>query len=390
MRWLLINTDYPAFLDWHYQQHPGLEQRSYDEQLQARNGSLFGVADFYSVNLKKLGHEAWDIHANNESQQLAWAREHGITINSPQPSVRSALQSARKTIARTPLRRLKPVLRPLLRRLKPDDRRFHDVLTAQIEHYKPDVILNHDPGAFGSAYLKQFKTPARAIVCQIASPLPPGENFSVYDLVLSSLPNLVEHFRARGIAAEPLRFAFEPRILSTVKPGPRTIPVSFVGSLSWNHKSRVQLLEHLCRTIDLQIWGQGVEGLPADSAIRRAHQGPAWGISMYQIIGASRITLNHHIGVAENYANNMRLFEATGLQTLLVTDFKQNLDELFKSGKELVAYRNPEECAEFIQHYLAHDDERSEIATTGQQRTLREHNYQTRMRELVQIVERCL
>ena len=34
---------------------------------------------------------------------------------------------------------------------------------------------------------------------------------------------------------------------------------------------------------------------------------------MHQILRSSRTTLNHHIDAAESYANNMRLYEATGV-----------------------------------------------------------------------------
>lgn len=118
--------------------------------------------------------------------------------------------------------------------------------------------------------------------------------------------------------------------------------------------------------------------------------GTAWGIEMYQILQASKVTLNHHIGIAESYANNMRLYEATGVGTLLITDWKVNLHEVFEPGREVVAYRSPEECAEMIEYYLDHDGEREAIARSGQQRTLREHTYYHRAGELVGIVERYL
>ena len=42
MRILLINSDYPDFLDRLYAGHPGLAERPYHEQLRVRNESLFG------------------------------------------------------------------------------------------------------------------------------------------------------------------------------------------------------------------------------------------------------------------------------------------------------------------------------------------------------------
>src|SRR6476646_2902327 len=107
MKFLIINTDYPAFLTSLYDQNPGLAERSFDEQMSVRNASLFGVADFYSRALRKQGHEAWDIHANNQMMQSAWAREHNVDVRSD-----SMLTSVKRLAARTPLTRLKTILRP--------------------------------------------------------------------------------------------------------------------------------------------------------------------------------------------------------------------------------------------------------------------------------------
>ena len=113
------------------------------------------------------------------------------------------------------------------------------------------------------------------------------------------------------------------------------------------------MLEYLCRRFDnIRIWGKGIESLPQDSPIRQCYMGQAWGKKMYQILRSSKITLNCHGKWAGEYANNMRLYEATGVGTLLINDWKENLHEMFEIGKEVVAYRTPEECAELIKYYL--------------------------------------
>ena len=101
------------------------------------------------------------------------------------------------------------------------------------------------------------------------------------------------------------------------------------------------------------------------------------------------LTLNHH-GAIPPYANNLRLFEATGVGTLLVTDWKANLHEMFEPGKEVIAYRSAEECAELVKYYLEHDEERQAIARAGQQRTLRDHTHYKRMQRLVEIIQKYL
>src|SRR3977135_1411399 len=85
MRILVLNADYPRFLTWFYRRQPGLENAPYAAQMMARNASLFGVADFYSRNFAALGHAAAEIHVNNPWLQSAWAREHGMAVETPEP-----------------------------------------------------------------------------------------------------------------------------------------------------------------------------------------------------------------------------------------------------------------------------------------------------------------
>jgi spore maturation protein CgeB len=146
------------------------------------------------------------------------------------------------------------------------------------------------------------------------------------------------------------------------------------------------LLETVLAEKKVALWGQGVDSIPKTSKIHAHYRGAAWGKQMYEILAGSRITLNHHIGIAANFANNMRLFEATGIGTLLITDRKQNLREMFEPGREVAVYGSSDECLEIVRHYLDHEDERRAIAEAGQRRTLREHTYAVRMQELAELL----
>jgi hypothetical protein len=372
MRFLIVDTDYPSFLNWLYAQDPGLENKSYEMQLQARAESLFACGVSYSSNLRKLGHEAYHLFVNNEFLQTAWAREHGLKINAgPRWHVR-----------------LRRGFVPWLSRSK-DERWLYDILTAQIKHYKPEVLLNNDMH-LSTAYFRQMKPYLRLLVGSHGSPLGGKQDFGVYDLVLSVVENFVDYFRLEGLHSELLRLGFEPLVLERLDGTGPSVPVSFVGQLSRDHGSRQHWLEYLCQRMPVQVWGPSPDGLPENSPVHRCHQGAVWGREMYEVFHRSLITLNHHIDVAGKYAGNMRLFEATGVGTLLVTDWKKNLHEMFEPGKEVVAYRSAEECAEMLQYYLEHDEERKAIAHAGQQRTLRDHTYDKRMQEFADIVKRYL
>jgi hypothetical protein len=370
MKFLIINTDYPTSLRSLYANYTGLEKRSYDDQMRVRMGSLFGVADFYSSNLRKLGYEAWDVHVNNGFMQKVWARENGIKLSFSWPR--------RFGIRRHRFPEIGPARNP---------KWMFEILAAQIKYFKPDVILNQSIG-LSSKFFREVKPYARLLIGQHAAPLPEWLDLSVYDLIISSLPNLVDYFRRHGLPAEMHRLGFESSVLECLGEGEKTKSVTFVGSLFSVHASRRRWLDHVCRHVGVEVWGGGANGFPEDSAVFSYRKGTAWGLEMYRILQSSRITLNHHIDVAECYANNLRLYEATGVGTLLITDWKENLREMFEPDKEVVAYRSPQECVELIQYYLEHDDERVAIASAGQRRTLGEHSYYQRMKELVEIVHK--
>ena len=370
MRFLIVSTDYSRFLDWLYAAQPGLERLSYDEQLAARYASFFGRADFYSRNLRQLGHEAWDVQVNNEPMQRAWAREHGVRL-----PARARWQF-----------RLRRGLVPWMQR-REDEAWMYRALAAQIRRFRPDVLMVTRLELSGR-FFQEIKPLVRMIVGQHASPMPAESDFSAYDLMLSSLPNLVTRFRSLGLRSELLRLGFEPRVLESLRPIERDVPVSFVGSLTPHHVARVEWLTRLRARAPLALWGDADQDILDASGLAEIHRGPLWGPEMFAVLGRSRITLNNHIDVAGDYANNMRLYEATGMGALLVTDSKRNLGEMFEPGREAVAYHSAEECAEQVRFYLDHSDEREAIARAGQARTLREHTYACRMRELLDILKR--
>jgi spore maturation protein CgeB len=104
-------------------------------------------------------------------------------------------------------------------------------------------------------------------------------------------------------------------------------------------------------------------------------------------LATSQITLNRHVEEAEGYANNMRLFEGTGLGSLVITDRAPNLDGLFHPAEEIETYSSGDDLIEKIETYLAAPEELARVAAAGQARTLREHTYENRVRELAGMLE---
>jgi spore maturation protein CgeB len=374
MRIAIVNTDYGEFLQALYEEHAGLDEASYAEQMAARNASLFGVADFYSANLIAVGHEAIDIHANNEPLQRAWAREHHLQVGAESLPRRALRKLGVDVATRT---------------------WFERILIAQVAAFKPNVLLVQDMISVPPRLVGELRRHARLVVGQhAAAPLPHELNsLRAYDLVISSFLPTVEALRRAGIDSELNLLAFEPRVLDSLPDtAPKEHEISFVGSLYPGvHDSRVALLEALAAEFGsaLRIWTPTSSVLAADSPLRPLVQGSAYGREMYAILRASRITVNEHGSIAA-YANNCRLFEATGVATALVTDAKPNLTALFDLDSEVAAYATTGECISVIHELLGDDTRREALAEAGQARTLREHTYRCRVEELADLLRRRL
>lgn len=380
-RVMVITSDYPAFLASLYRCET-LRRSSYANQIEARRQTLFGVAYFLVKSLQAEGWDAMEIYCNNPFLQRAWIREaHKKKKATTLLSLPSFFMQGDDGWIDTPN---VPTVLPT--RFLQD--RLRSVLKSQIEHYRPDVILNHAPLSVGPLFWRKHRGVVPVLMTQIAAPLGSPSMFIPYDHVISSLPNMVEQFRASGTDASLQRLAFEPEVLTSVPSCVRDIEVSFVGNYTAHHERRAELLSKISEEVSISVWGEGWDQRLKRNGVKI--HGAAWGLDMYSVLRRSRITLNSHISVADDYANNLRLFEATGMAALLLTDQKRNLSELFRPGEEVVTYETAEEAVAKIRSFLSSEKKRDAVATAGQRRTLTNHTYAARAPELMALMERLL
>lgn len=373
MRIAIFDTYYARFMSDFYRRSPELKYASSEKQTEELLNATFGTSDFYSRHLRDLGCDVVDLVGNCVPLQTAWARENAEPFNP------WAMMLPHR-IFRLPL--IGSYLASLPGLL--------EVAVARVKSFKPDVLYCQDLSFFPPGALNELKETVPIIVGQIACPLPPKEFLKPYDLILTSFPHFVPRFRELGLASEYFRIGFDTSVLGILGNTEKDVPVSFIGGISRHHGQAIPLFEYLADHTPIEFFGYGAKTLPKSSPIRKRHNGEVWGQDMYRALARSRMTINRHINVAANNANNMRLYEATGVGTMLITDMKDNLSELFEIGKEVVAYSSPEEAAELVRYYIDHPDEADVIAKAGQARTLREHTYRHRMEELVPILEHYL
>lgn len=360
MRILLIGSYYPEYLADLYAQDTGLASLPYDQQLRRIYEEGFAVSDAYAVGLNAAGCRVRELLVNADLLQGRWAADHGLSLC-------ENVHDRRRQIA-----------------------------LAQVAEFRPEVVYVFEWCPLGDQFLAQVKPMVRLLAGQVASPLHSNRTYAGYDLMVSSYPPLVDHFLRRGIAAEYLPLAFDPRILGKL-PAPAPLhDLTFVGGFAPSHTDRIAWLEALIHETPVEIYGYGVERLPEDSPIHGRYRGRAWGRRMFEVLQQSRVTLNLHARIEidgkhdDRFANNMRLYEATGVRTCLLTEAKSNLGELFDPSIEVATFEGTADCVEKIRYLLANEGARCQIAAAGQARTLRDHSYQQRMLQLAGILQRHL
>jgi spore maturation protein CgeB len=412
MRLLKLGIYHITYLRDFYSRRPELKTQPYSIQHNALINDCFGSSDFWTVALTGLNYETTEIIANAEFAQKKWASENNAKFS--------------------------------------DDDWLFEIAAEQIIRFRPDILLVADYSTFTAGFLRNIRRECpsiRLVLGWCGAPYGDLSVFREWDAALSCVPELVADFRAKGIRRSyHVNHAFAPRVLNQINlQSEPNVEFAFIGSIlkqNQFHIERERLLLELVKSTNLQIWSdikrssanlgenapsdrkaQGIVSAAARNAdvsekllnvlpwarkiawwksqpsfseqfvdeqiFLRTHP-PLFGIEMFQKLRDARVVFNNHIDISPASASNMRLFETTGVGTCLITDWKENLPELFEPDTEVLTYRSAEECVEKVEYILSHEEERRSIATAGQARTMREHTFENRAARIDEIIRSVL
>lgn len=82
----------------------------------------------------------------------------------------------------------------------------------------------------------------------------------------------------------------------------------------------------------------------------------------------------------------LRVFDVLACGGFLITNYQEQLPEVFEIGKDLEIYTSAEELAEKIDFYLKHDDLRQEIARNGYEKVKNNHTYRIRIKQMLDVL----
>ena len=81
-----------------------------------------------------------------------------------------------------------------------------------------------------------------------------------------------------------------------------------------------------------------------------------------------------------------RHFQVPACGGFVMTSAADDLEHYYEPGKEVVIYKDVDDLAEKAKYYLEHERERKEIARAGYERTIKEHTYERRFREIFKVM----
>lgn len=147
------------------------------------------------------------------------------------------------------------------------------------------------------------------------------------------------------------------------------------------HSWRVAYFKHLTN-YDIKLWGNPAPLWMSAGAINDMHQERSvFNQDKAKAFRGAKIVLNNlHYG--EVWGVNVRCFEAAGVGAFQMVDWRPGLEQLFKDGEELVAFRNIKDLKEKIDYWLPRMDERRTIGEAAMRRAHAEHTYRHRLEML--------
>ena len=284
---------------------------------------------------------------------------------------------------------------------------YNDLLEA-VRLSEPRMLLYIKDYGLRPEWLLEIKKKGILLVQWYIDPvipewLPPFVRAS--DIFFTMSEGLVDEFRRLGAKnVFWLTQAFEPsffEIKGITKEDEKyfSAEVSFVGNLG----SKEQYLSRrgsLAKVIDsgvkLKWWGPKIPRKLSTiplliGKIGRAYGGKfVWGEEYAKVARLSKIFLAFDSMPHIRKSMSARMYTAAGCGAFYMCRHVDGIEAVLEPGREIVTFRSDDEMIDMIRYYLENDELRIKIAEAGQRRVLKNHTYEKRIKQMIEIVENVI
>jgi len=208
----------------------------------------------------------------------------------------------------------------------------------------------------------------------------------VYDRVFS-FSQVTTHFFRETRQLDAVHLPFGAQQIDLPNCEEKSIDVLFVGSCDFR---RILLLEKIKAHVAVygSRWQRNFPLISPELRGRIVDQ-PVWGNDLQQLLARSKIVLN--ITRADFFGAqtgiNLRLFETLAAGGFLLTDYCEEIEDLFEIGKEIEVFRSSSELVDKVRYYLENDEKRLSIARLGHERFLKNHTWRNRVEQFIHLID---
>ena len=142
---------------------------------------------------------------------------------------------------------------------------------------------------------------------------------------------------------------------------------------------RTLLMELLSERYDIHLYTRETEKVP--EGVRRFSEIDG-GSDAFKVFYSSKINLNITLRSILS-GIPARVFDAMSVGGFMLSNWQEEIPELFVEDKEIVTYKTPEELVDKADYYLKHESQRQRIAMNGYQKVKRCYTYDKQLQKLL-------
>ncbi len=362
MKFLQLFPLYGEYVQDFYAARPGLATQPYAAQNAALIEDGFGLVHMFARYLAPHGFETEIVFTEAEPAQRQWLAENSPT------------------------------------RLDHNENWRHEIAARQVNAAKPDILYITEPVGYDRRFLDLLTHRPRMILAWKAAAIPAGTDWRGIDLILSNFSPTFKWALERGAArAEFFTPGFPDQLREEMPDEGKIWDLSFIGSVSSEHRTRTDYLNSLAKAqlvrendFSLGYFLRTAEPEIVPVGVALHNRGALWGQAMHRVLKGSRIALNIGIDLAKGETGNMRMIEATGLGSFLLTEYQDNIRKYFEPGVEIETFSSPGELEEKVRFYLRDPVAREAIAQRGRARCLRDFSMSQSVARLAELIRHHL